>query len=376
MGLVEWSLARCFLGKVMSARTSGSASSMMVANLGPFGLIWSATAAIGCWLFFAVSRAKPVAMKAETTRRPLLPARSVKTGAGRLRRKGTRQRCLVASSSLDPAALMPSCASKITSLTPRNPRRLGLASAHFHSQNLTASIRVDAHRDDGRDRDNPAPAPELEGGCVDPETGPIAVDGPVFDGPVFDGPVKEGLHLAVDVFAQAADLAFGETRHAHGLDRILERPGGTALNISLLEDRRQCLGQPTPWPARRLGSGKPGKQRPVRSLGRRNSTLPARPPRENSPPDCFLTHIDPIPVAGTVALGLSAQLLLAVSGTGRGAHFQFHPPLGSQTNPLAQKRAIGRLLTKRPQVHHLFAHRCSLRFWGGASTQTPTGNRR
>ena len=57
-------------------------------------------------------------MKAETTRRPLLPA-----WASALRMKWTRQRCQLALSTLAKVALMPSWASETTSLTPRKPRR-------------------------------------------------------------------------------------------------------------------------------------------------------------------------------------------------------------------------------------------------------------
>lgn len=67
----------------------------------------------------ASSWAKAVAMKAETTLRPLLPA-----WASALRMKWTRQSCHVAQSTLETAALIPSCAPEIASLTPRNPRRV------------------------------------------------------------------------------------------------------------------------------------------------------------------------------------------------------------------------------------------------------------
>jgi hypothetical protein len=60
-------------------------------------------------------------MTAETTLRPLFPAR-----ARALRRKWTRQRCRVALSILETAALMPSCASLMTILPPRRPRRVSL----------------------------------------------------------------------------------------------------------------------------------------------------------------------------------------------------------------------------------------------------------
>src|SRR5436190_10351975 len=48
---------------------------MMAASLGTFGRIWSATARHWVLAASGVSWAKAVAMKAETTRRPDLPAR-------------------------------------------------------------------------------------------------------------------------------------------------------------------------------------------------------------------------------------------------------------------------------------------------------------
>ena len=71
-------------------------------------------------------------MKAETTRRPLLPA-----CASALRMKCTRQRCQLALSTLLMVALMPSCASDTTSLTPRRPRRASLRRNAV--QNVSAS---------------------------------------------------------------------------------------------------------------------------------------------------------------------------------------------------------------------------------------------
>jgi len=71
--------------------------------LGTLGLIWSATARHWVLAAAAVSCAKAVAMKAEMTRRPFLPA-----WARALRWKWTRQRCQVAQRTLDTAALMPS----------------------------------------------------------------------------------------------------------------------------------------------------------------------------------------------------------------------------------------------------------------------------
>ena len=51
--------------------------------------------------------------------------------------KCTRQRCQVARNTRATAALMPSCASEITSLTPASPRRLSLR--RNSTQNVSAS---------------------------------------------------------------------------------------------------------------------------------------------------------------------------------------------------------------------------------------------
>ena len=91
------------------------------ASFGTLGLIWSATARHWVLAASAVSWAKAVAMKAETTRRPLFPA-----WARALRWKWTRHRCQVALRTFETAALMPSWASLMTSFTPRRPRRVSL----------------------------------------------------------------------------------------------------------------------------------------------------------------------------------------------------------------------------------------------------------
>src|SRR5690606_27117356 len=64
---------------------------MMVASFGTFGRIWSATARHWVLAASGVSWAKALTMKAEPTRRPLLPA-----WARTFLMKWTRQRCHVA----------------------------------------------------------------------------------------------------------------------------------------------------------------------------------------------------------------------------------------------------------------------------------------
>lgn len=81
---------------------------MSVASFGSLGRIWSATSRH--WVLAAAwsGWAKAVAMKAETTRRLLLPA-----WAKALRWKCTRQRCQVVDKTQAVAALIPLCASLI-----------------------------------------------------------------------------------------------------------------------------------------------------------------------------------------------------------------------------------------------------------------------
>jgi hypothetical protein len=125
----------------------------------------------------------PVAMKADTTRRPLLPA-----CARALRMKGTRHLCQVAVKIFKTADLMPSWASEIISLRPSKARRpsirslkrtgprgpggqatpgelaenvgpegLGLRSADRHAEHFVPAVGVDANGDDHGDRDPEVP---------------------------------------------------------------------------------------------------------------------------------------------------------------------------------------------------------------------------
>ena len=74
IGFMLSSLVRCAPGKDMSAGTSCSASSMSVASFDILGRVCATTLRHWVLAASAVPRAKAVAMKAETTRRPLFPA--------------------------------------------------------------------------------------------------------------------------------------------------------------------------------------------------------------------------------------------------------------------------------------------------------------
>jgi hypothetical protein len=93
----------------------------------------------------------------------------------------------------------------------------------------------------------------------------------------------------------------------------------------------------------RRGSRKPGKYEPLRSLGIRSSTAPAR--------------VSQIPVAVAVALGQTLGILLAVGRSGLAFDFQLHQPLGGKADHLAQQVGVWGLLHERAKVHHLVGHR-------------------
>src|SRR5207245_7019778 len=58
-------------------------------------------------------------------------------------------------------------------------------------------------------------------------------------------PVEEGGDLAIDLAAQAADLAFRDAGHAHRTDQLVDRAGRYALDVSFLDHRgERLLGHP------------------------------------------------------------------------------------------------------------------------------------
>jgi hypothetical protein len=94
--------------------------------------------------------------------------------------KWTRQRCQQACSTLVTAALIPSWASEITSLTPRSPRRASLrrnavqnvsaSEGRCPCRDLAPPVAVDADRDDHGDRDDAAVLAHLHVGGIFLET--------------------------------------------------------------------------------------------------------------------------------------------------------------------------------------------------------------
>src|SRR3954452_9976219 len=135
----------------------------------------------------------------------------------------------------------------MTSLTPRRPRSASERRKLF--QNASASegpvatpstsrrpIGVDADSDYHRPRDDAPGLSRFDVGGVDPEIGPFALD----------RAGEEGIHALVDLLDKATDLALGDAGGAHRADQVIDRAGGDAMDVGLLDDRGQGLLRRTP----------------------------------------------------------------------------------------------------------------------------------
>jgi hypothetical protein len=165
--------------------------------------------------------------------------------------------------------LIPSWASDITSAAQRTagelaqergPDGLGFRGADIHAEHLAPAVGVDPDRDDDGDRHDAAVLAHFDVGGIDPQVEPVA----------FDRAVEEGLHLLVDLFAQAAHVALGDAARPHRLDQVVDRARRAAVHVGLLHHGgERLLGH-----AARLQEA--GEVAVLGTLGMRSSTVPAR----------------------------------------------------------------------------------------------------
>ena len=73
------------------------------------------------------------------------------------------------------------------------PERFGLAGADLHAQDLALALRVDSHRHYHGHAHYGARLPVLDVGGIDPQVGPVALD----------GAVQERAHALIKLGAQA-----------------------------------------------------------------------------------------------------------------------------------------------------------------------------
>src|ERR1700730_8502850 len=276
---------------------------------------------------------KAVPMKAATTRRPLRPA-----WASALRMKCTRQRCHAACRTLLTALLMPSCASEMTSLTPRRPRRASVRKNAV--QNVSAS-------------DGPISMPRTSRrlslltptAMITPPRRCVRSRAPSHrsrqstDTASLDRAAQEGFDPLVDLRAQPAHLALGDAAHPHRLDQVIGA-GRHAVHIGLLHDRRQrFLGQPA-----RLQ-----KTREIAAFAQFGAAPPSR-------------HVSPTSGRGSRCAERCPRETLDL---------QLHEALGGEADHLAQEIGVSALFQKRAKVHHLVGHRWLLES-GWLSQPDPT----
>ncbi len=206
------------------------------------------------------------------------------------------------------------------------PEVSSLRHPDVHAQDLAPAVVVHADRDDHRHRDDAAVLADLQIRGVDPDVGPLT----------FKRTVEKGLDASVDLFTEPADLGLGNAAPAHNLDQIVHRARGDALDVGLLDHRRQRLLRKPPrlqeaWEVAALAQ--PGDAQ----LDGAGAGLP-------------------VPVTVAVALHQPLGALLAVRRAGQPAHLQLHQPLGGEADHLTQEIGVRRLLQQRAQVHALVGH--------------------
>ena len=203
------------------------------------------------------------------------------------------------------------------------PEGLGLGRADRHAEDLAPALVVDRDCDGYRDRYDAPGLAHLQIGRIQPEIGPVTLQ----------RPVEEALDLVVDLPAQPGDLALGDAGHAHGLHQVVDRAGRHALDVGLLDHRRQRLLR---HPPRLQEAGEVAPLPQLRDLQ-----------RDRAGPGL------PAPLAVAVAVGEPIRRPLAVSGAGQPLNLHGHQPLGREADHLAQKVGVRTLFQKRAQRHHV-----------------------
>src|SRR5205085_9450925 len=109
------------------------------------------------------------------------------------------------------------------------PERFSFAGADLQPQHLALTLGVHPDRHYYGYAHDASGLPRLDVGRVDPQVRPVT----------FDLAVQECAHTLVELPAQPADLALGDARHAQGLDQVVHRARGDALDVGLLDHRSQ-----------------------------------------------------------------------------------------------------------------------------------------
>jgi hypothetical protein len=220
------------------------------------------------------------------------------------------------------------------------PERLGLKGAGRHARDLAPAVGVHGGGDYHGGAHDPPVLAHLHVGGVGPQAGPLALD----------RPGEEGAHPRVDLLADAAHLALGDAREAHGPDRVVDGTGRDAVHVGLSDHRRQgALGR-----AARLRDG--------REVG----ALPELGDPEVDPSRPGV----PRPLAVAVALVGAGRAAPAVAGAAQPFHLERHRPLGGVGQRLAHQVGGAALLDQLEERHSRLGHR-RLRSAGSSFTTRP-----
>src|SRR4029077_17736840 len=219
------------------------------------------------------------------------------------------------------------------------PEGLGLGGTDRHAQYLAPAVTVDGDGDDDSDRDNTTVGTDLHISRIQPEIGTVALQ----------RAIEEGRDLVIDLAAHPADLAFRDAGHPHRLDQLVDRAGRDALDVCLLDHRRQRLLGHAP----RLQ-----KAREVAALAQLGDAQLDR-------PGAGL----PNPVAIAIAVIDALGAAFAMRGTGQAFDFQLHQALRGKLHHLAQQIGVRTLLQQRAKAHHLVGHRWVLGSREGLATK-------
>jgi hypothetical protein len=205
------------------------------------------------------------------------------------------------------------------------------------ADDLAPALGVHGRRDYCRHGDDAAALAHPEVGGVEPQVGPLAVE----------GALEEGVLALVDLLAQLGDLRLGDARQAHGLDEVVHAPGGDAPDPRLLDHGQGLLG------------GLAGLQE-----GREVASLAELGDAELEQAEAGVERAVPVSVAVVGPLGAA----LVAAGADHALHVRLHQDLQHALHHGPEEVAVAGLLQQLHECHSVVGHR-GLRWAGGEASQ-------
>jgi len=214
------------------------------------------------------------------------------------------------------------------------------------ADDLAPALGVHGRRDYCRHGDDAAALAHLEVGGVEPQVGPLAVE----------GALEKGVLALVDLLAQLGDLRLGDARQAHGLDEVVHAPSGDAPDPRLLDHGQGLLG------------GLAGLQE-----GREVASLAELGDAELERAEAGVERAVPVSVAvvgplGAALVAAGADHALHVRLHQDPLHVRLHQDLQHALRHGPEEVAVAGLLQQLHECHSVVGHR-GLRWAGGEASQ-------